>query len=122
MAKTPATPFKITDGDIAWFEISKLAYELYKAAWIHTQTTLESRKNTIIAYYQHMQSCLETGLEPQPYEEWLLENGFNGKIYVNYEEFCDEEYHDKDYICQLLNNDKTLLKLYYLDIDNDTEP
>lgn len=122
MPKPKHPPFKISDGEMPHFEISKLAYELYKTAWVHTQTTLDQRKQTIVAYYQHIQNRLETGIEPDDYKIWLQENGFNGKTYVNYEEFCDEEYHDKDYIRQLLNNDETLLKLYYLDIGEDIEP
>ena len=53
------------------------------------------------------------------FENWLKETGYrSGELYVNYEEFCDIEYQDKEYMRNLLG-DEELLKLYYEDIAND---
>ena len=59
--------------------------------------------------------------EIDSFEEWISEVGYGqGSLYVCYEEFCDMEYHDKEYMCELLKLED-LINLYYADINEDNE-
>lgn len=118
----PNPIFTIPDNQPVMFDIANLAYELYKDAWLHTQTTLDQRAIARITYQGYAQNCMAQGFEPDDYDTWLLEHGITGKKFVGFEEFCDEEYHDKTYVKYLLQNDETLLKLYYLDIGYNEDP
>ena len=44
------------------------------------------------------------------YNDYLEEFGYNGELYVCYEEFCDSEYQDVDYMHNLLNNEKLIIE------------
>lgn len=100
------------------FEISKIAYDLYVQDWIDKHTTPDLRLQNIREYYSYVGECLAVESEPYIYKEWLSEFGFNGSFCVCYEEFCDMEYHDKDYIRSLLGKDDTLIEMYYQDIED----
>ena len=94
--------------------ISKLCYELYKIDWKHSHNiTKDIEMDKIKDYYE---SLVDSDIE-YTYDEYLEEFGYDGQIYVCYEEFCDNEYQDKQYMCQLLDNEK-LIKLYHKDIKN----
>jgi len=41
-------------------------------------------------------------------------------LYVCYEEFCEMEYHDKEYMYSLLESEE-LIAMYHSDIENDNE-
>lgn len=98
-------------------DISKIAYELYKQDWVDEHTTREGRLQSIREYHDYVQECAEDGFEADSYEDWLFEVGYHGALYVCYDEFCDEEYHDVGYVKSLLGGDEVLLKKYYEDID-----
>lgn len=105
------------------FDISKMAYDLYKQDWLDTHTTPEMRLQNIREYYDFVQECLSEHDLPGSYEDWLFENGIpRGGFYVCYEEFCDAEYRDPEYVRFLLNNDDALMKLYYQDIGKGGKP
>lgn len=40
------------------------------------------------------------------YEEWEEEFGFNGELWVCFDEFCDEEYEDAEYMKSLLTDEE----------------
>ena len=107
-------------GNTNSFDISEVAYELYKQDWIDTHTTKEERLNTLNEYYNYRYDCIKEDFEIDSFEEWIWEIGYADGIYVCYEEFCDMEYHDKEYMCSLLNN-KKLIDMYYKDINTDDE-
>lgn len=107
-------------GVLNTFDITEIAYELYKQDWVDMHTTREMRLDSLRNYYRYRKECIEEDLEMDSYEEWLLEGGYDSGLYVCFEEFCDAEYHDKEYIVSLLS-DPELVKLYYLDIDNGEE-
>ena len=98
-------------------DISKIAYELYKQDWVDSHTTPWHRLQSIREYHDYVQECRSEGEVPDSYEDYLFDYGFQGSLYVCYDEFCDEEYHDIGYIKHLLGNDKGLLERYYTDID-----
>lgn len=97
-------------------DISRLCYELYKIDWKHSHMiTMEREMDSLKNYYEELED------EEYTYEEYLEDTGYNGELYVCYEEFCDMDYHEKQYMCELLANDE-LIKQYYADIENDNEP
>lgn len=94
--------------------ISNLCYELYKIDWKHSHMiTAEREMDSLKDYF-------ETLLENNDctYRDYIEEFGYDGELYVCYAEFCDIEYHDKEYMCSLLNNDE-LIALYFKDINTD---
>lgn len=105
--------------------ISKLCYELYKVDWKHSHMiTAEREMDSIKNYYEAVKDVsvpyfTVDGME-YTYNDYLEEFGYDGELYVCYEEFCDMEYHDKDYMCSLLNNEE-LIAMYYEDINTDYE-
>lgn len=106
----------IENGIVNTFDISEIAYELYKQDWIDSNVTQEDRLNTLRKYFKYRKECLENNDEVDSFDEWLWESGYgNGSLYVCYEEFCDEEYRDRDYIRYLLN-DTELFLMYCEDI------
>lgn len=104
-------------GNTNVFDISEVAYELYKQDWIDTHTTKEERLNVLRGYHIYRQDCIEEDFEIDSFEEWIWEIGYVDGIYVCYDEFLDNEYLEKDYIKELLNDDN-LYKMYLKDLEN----
>lgn len=97
-------------------DISKVAYELYKQDWIDAHTTPEMRLESLRDYFDYLLDCAEEGYDGESYEVWLDDVGYGqGSLYVCYEEFCDMEYHDVEYIKGLLGADE-LFEMYCKDI------
>jgi hypothetical protein len=78
--------------------------------------TREREMDLIKDYYENL---VDDDTE-YTYNDYLEEFGYDGELYVCYEEFCDMEYHDKKYMCSLLDNEK-LIAMYYKDINTDNE-
>lgn len=96
-------------------KISELCYELYKIDWKHSHMiTMEREMDLLKSYYDEQKD------EEYTYEEYIEDVGYNGELYVCYEEFCDAEYYDRQYMCKLLANDE-LIKQYYADIESKME-
>lgn len=95
--------------------ISELCYELYKIDWKRRHITAEIEMDNIKDYYNGLVNC-DTDYT---YEDYLSEFGYNGDSYVCYEEFCEYEYLNKDYIYGLLNSGK-LIQMYLEDIGEAT--
>ena len=92
--------------------ISKLCYELYKVNWKHEHMiTVDREMDSIKNYYEDL---VDDDTE-YTYNDYLEEFGYDGELYVCYEEFLEEEYFDEDYMCRLLNN-KKLIDMYYKDL------
>ena len=94
--------------------ISRLCYELYKVGWKQYHINAEIEKKSIKDYYAFL---IEEDLNGNlyTYDDYLEEFGYDGELYVCYEEFCETEYLEEDYICGLLDNEK-LIAMYYKDI------
>lgn len=94
-------------------DISKLCYELYKIDWEHNHgITAERKSDAVIDYYEG----LVDDDEYYTFEDYLDEFGYNGELYVCYEEFLYAEYLDSDYMHILLKHPK-LIKLYDKDME-----
>ena len=94
-------------------DIRKLCYELYKIDWKHSHITKEREMDSIKDYYEGL---VDNDSE-YTYEDYIEEFGYNGELYVCYEEFLDNEYLKEDYIKELLNNEK-LYEIYLQDLKN----
>ena len=95
-------------------DIRKLCYELYKIDWKHSHITKEREMDSIKDYYEGL---IDNDSE-YTYEDYIEEFGYNGELYVCFEEFCDAEYYDVDYMRTLLDNDK-LINIYHEDIEEE---
>ena len=96
--------------------ISKLCYELYKVDWKRNNITTDIEIDNIKGYYEG----LVDNDTDYTYEDYVSEFGYGGYLYACYDEFCESEYLDKDYICGLLNDDK-LIQMYLEDIENSSD-
>lgn len=100
--------------------ISKLCYELYKVDWKRNHMiTADREMDSIKNYYEAVEDMsvpyfTADGVE-YSYKDYLEEFGYDGELYVCYEEFLETEYLEDDYICGLLDNEK-LIVMYYKDI------
>ena len=95
-------------------DIRKLCYELYKIDWKHSHITKEREMDSIKDYYEGL---IDNDSE-YTYEDYIEEFGYNGELYVCFEEFCDAEYYNVDYMCTLLDNDG-LINIYHVDIEEE---
>ena len=95
--------------------ISELCYELYKVDWKQFHIGVEREKQSIKDYYKFL---IEEDLDDilYTYDDYIEEFGYNGEMYVCYEEFLEMEYLDEYYIRSLLNNVQ-LIEMYYKDIN-----
>ena len=95
-------------------DIRKLCYELYKIDWKHSHITKEREMDSIKDYYEG----LINNDSEYTYENYIEEFGYNGELYVCFEEFCDAEYYNVDYMRTLLDNDR-LINIYHEDIEEE---
>ena len=96
-------------------DIRKLCYELYKIDWKHSHMiTKEREMDSIKDYYEG----LIDNDSKYTYEDYIEEFGYDGELYVCFEEFCDAEYYDVDYMHTLLDNDR-LINIYHEDIEEE---
>lgn len=96
--------------------IKEMAYDLYKQNWIDTNTTREMRLDCLREYYSYIIECNELDIEIDSFDDWLFNNGYNGSLYVCYDEFLVHEYQDKDFISTLFSDD-TLVEMYLKDME-----
>lgn len=93
--------------------ISKLCYELYKVDWKRNHMiTAEREMDSIKDYYEGL---VDWNPVLYTYDDYIEEFGYDGELYVCYEEFLETEYLEDDYICGLLDNEQ-LIAMYYKDI------
>lgn len=95
--------------------ISEMCYMLYETDWKKSHgITTKKKAETIKRYLKFMK---ENGLNKDLYtfNDYLEEFGYDGELYVCYEEFLKAEYLDNEYICGLLKDEK-LIAMYYEDI------
>lgn len=96
--------------DIETSLIRQLCYELYKEDWLSEHTSKKDRITIIKEYYR---TKIRNEIDIS-FEEYVEECCYNGSIYACFEEFCDWEYLDEDYIRNLLDDEK-LFELYRAD-------
>ena len=94
-------------------DIKHLAYELYKIDWMR-RISAKRQMDAMKSYYKSLTDETE-----RSFNVYIEEMGFNGELYVSFDEFCDCEYLDSCYIGQLLNNDN-LFAEYREDLNHTT--
>lgn len=98
--------------------ISKLCYELYKVDWKRNHMiTADREMDSIKDYYAFLmaEDDEDVNVFTYTYNDYLEEFGYDGELYVCYEEFLETEYLEDDYICGLLKSEK-LIAMYHKDI------
>lgn len=84
--------------------IKQIAYEKYKLDW------MKRHGYTLIDLIKELQSCLEEVDEDEAidlneiFEDWEFDCGFHSEIWVCYEEFLENEYQDKEYMREILDD------------------
>lgn len=96
-------------------DISQLCYELYKIDWKHSHMITKDREMDSLKNYFEDARYFPDG--DYSYNNYLEERGYDGELYACYDEFCETEYLDEEYIKYLLDNEN-LLAVYYADINN----
>lgn len=92
--------------------VCKIAYALYKQNWINGHTNSQMRMDALRNYYEFL---LKNDSKHLSYEEYLLQFGFNGNIYADYEEFRKNQYKNTKYMCKLLDIPE-LINIYLEDL------
>ena len=91
------------------FDIKKLCYELYKLDWKREHgITHDMTTDALKSYYEEFS-------EDYSFEDYLRDFGYEGKVYVCFDEFLANEYLEEEYICKLLDN-TNLIDLYLQNI------
>ena len=86
-------------------KISRLCYELYKLDWKRSHMiTYEREADSVKDYFEGLVDGNGSDRE-YTYADYIEEFGYDGELYVCYEEFLDCEYTDETYIKNLLDND-----------------
>lgn len=81
-------------------KIYHLAYELYKLDWMR-RISSDRRMDALKDYYDGL-----VDEDEYTFDDYIEEFGYNGELYACFEEFYTNEYFDKFYMKQLLDNDK----------------
>lgn len=92
--------------------IKDLCYKLYQLDWERNHINPQIKSDSLKNFYEE-----SINGKFSSYEEYLFEVGYNGEIYVCYDEFLDNEYQDVDYIRSLLDNEM-LFKEYLENLNN----
>lgn len=93
-------------------DIKKLCYELYKIDWKHSHgITYQMEMDEIKNYYSDFQNSVSN----YTFDDYINDYGYAGMLYVCFDEFCENEYLDETYMCELLD-DKNLIQIYYHNI------
>lgn len=80
--------------------IKKVAYEKYKLDWMLSHGyTLKDLVSELSYYIEESNEDCAT-----VFDVWESDYGFNGEIWVCYEEFLDNEYQDKEYMQTILSD------------------
>lgn len=88
-------------------EIRKVCYKLYKTDWEST-----------VSLDQKLEAIREWGTDGKgvSFEEFLNEYGYDGALYVCFDEFLLCEYLEKDYMLTLLSENQELREQYLRDV------
>lgn len=97
--------------------IRELSYDLYKQDWVSTHIEADQVSKSMKEYYVYSNKCFSSGDAPEDYNSWLARVGYDGYMFVCFEEFCENEYRDEGYIKMLLGDDEGLISQYLKDVN-----
>lgn len=94
---------------IAEENLKELAYELYKIHWKREHLSKEREIAEYRLYYfslldDYGEDALSCDYDIPTFDEWIDGYGYEGELYVCFDEFIDAEYEDVDYMSFLLGN------------------
>ena len=92
--------------------IRELAYELYKMDWMR-RISCGIQMDTLKDYYQE---TTEEDREVYTFEDYVLEYGYSGQLYVGFNEFLRAEYLDEFYMKSIFYKNDKLFKEYQEDL------
>ena len=92
--------------------IRELAYELYKMDWMR-RISCGVQMEVLKEYYQE---TTEEDREVYTFEDYVLEYGYSGQLYVGFNEFLRAEYLDEFYIKSIFYKNDKLIKEYQEDL------
>ena len=96
-------------------ELRKCIYELYKQEWIHSHLSNQQIKDSIVDYFELVDSS-----EEFTFQDYVEEYGFtSGKVYACYDEFMDNEYCNIEFIKPLLEDYQNLFEEYKKDLEEE---
>ena len=79
--------------------ISELGYELYKIDW-ERRISAERKQDVWKNYYQ------DANIKDYPFLKYFEDVGYDGELYVWYDEFLNAEYLNELYMKELFDNDE----------------
>ena len=92
--------------------IRELAYELYKMDWMR-RISCGIQMEVLKKYYQE---TTEEDREVYTFEDYVLEYGYSGQLYVGFNEFLRAEYLDEFYMKSIFYKNDKLFKEYQEDL------
>lgn len=92
--------------------IRELAYELYKMDWMR-RISCGVQMEVLKEYYQE---TTEEDREVYTFEDYVLEYGYSGQLYVGFNEFLRAEYLDEFYMKSIFYKNDKLFKEYQEDL------
>jgi len=92
--------------------IKQLCYELFIIDWEVRHITKERKLASMRSYHRDVQMENVGGIS---YDEYILDNGYDGELYPYFDEILETEYLNESYMCELLK-DEDLLVMYYRDL------
>ena len=92
--------------------IRELAYELYKMDWMR-RISCDIQMDTLKDYYQE---TTEEDREVYTFEDYIFEFGYQGQLYVGFNEFLRAEYLDEFYMKSIFYKNDKLFKEYQEDL------
>ena len=103
--------------------IKEKAYQLYKLDWLNSHGyTMEDIIYRVMSILDEndfdFKNFNMSGNDARYVLDLLEEIGFNGEIYVCFDEFLNNEYQDEGYIMALLDNE-ALFEEYLKDIEEE---
>ena len=84
-------------------DIKKIAYKKYQLDWMRNHNY--SLDSLIMELDKWIESQVDTSLISE-FDAWALDRGFDGTLWVCFNEFLDCEYQDEDYMKSLLNEEE----------------
>ena len=92
--------------------IYKLLYSLYKLDWMCSHNiTKQQEIDTLFTFFDYVEES-EVSMDYANFEDFLMNYGFSGEIYCCFDEFCDNEFKDSDYMLYLIGDRPTIRTLY----------
>ena len=82
-------------------KLKEVGYNLYVADWLREHISTERLLQEIREYHL---TVIEDCVEGYDFNAFLEDVGFDGELYVCFDEFCDNEFEDSGYMHELFGN------------------